>query len=779
MRQASVEQQLTRVLASPQFASSDRLQRFLRYVIEQSATGNESELKEYSIGVEVYGRGAEFDPRYDSIVRTEANRLRNRLRDYYENAGASDPILIELPRGRYVPLITWRAPTEPTPSPASDVAAVQSAQPGPEESITPSNRTRWLRRPVVVFSTLTTALIAAVAATSLLTRDSRHSRPTERTRQWVLIADFDNRTGDSTLDDAVESALEVELSHQSSRIDVVPPARIDDVLRLMRLPVDTRLSRTLAREVALRDSHIPALITGSLARIGDKYSVDVTIVDSQSDKIVAAERQIATRSGLLSALGQASRSIRSHLGETVDRLEPPRRLDPETTQSLRAIQLFTTANTMMQRWQWSAAEPLLRDAIAADPQFASGHMYLAWVLFNLQRPQAEWLEELERAEFLTDKTTERERLFILGSGHSMRNNRPAAIAAYEALTSLYPNDFWALNNLANLATNLEPGRGSLHLVRFAELMPQNFSANMRTAWALALEGKLDVSRTYAQRARAAAAPADAVFVLDVLAANDAWITGDAGRARSVMVNIVQTSSSAHLRWYFEAVGIPALALGMVDVAEKAIQEGAPPRYRARWMAVAALTRKDRTALKLQAKDLVDYNPNPLDALILIRAGDLRSARRMLQAADSVKIFLATPTQLKGLWQVVEGEVALAEGQKARATALFDSAISNLQDSMFLEYFVAADRLAELLSETGDVARARTVLRTAVNRRANAFLQGLYFWTLCATRLAALERLAGNDDRALALDIEVAALRGFPLPSQTERQIRPESSAANR
>src|SRR6266853_3884826 len=94
---------LERALESSPFATADRLRRFLRYIVEKSLSGQPEALREYSIGLEVYGRKPDFDPRVDAIVRVEASRLRSKLREYYDAAGRRDPIRIELPKGTYVP----------------------------------------------------------------------------------------------------------------------------------------------------------------------------------------------------------------------------------------------------------------------------------------------------------------------------------------------------------------------------------------------------------------------------------------------------------------------------------------------------------------------------------------------------------------------------------------------------------------------------------------------------------------------------------------------------
>jgi len=100
----AARQQLIRVLASSGFARNERMAQFLRFVVERHLTGKDSELKESVIAMEVFGRRPDHDLTRDSIVRTEAGRLRSRLSEYYTSEGKDDPMIIELPKGGYVPV---------------------------------------------------------------------------------------------------------------------------------------------------------------------------------------------------------------------------------------------------------------------------------------------------------------------------------------------------------------------------------------------------------------------------------------------------------------------------------------------------------------------------------------------------------------------------------------------------------------------------------------------------------------------------------------------------
>lgn len=100
---AAVNRHLDRALRSPLFRNAGRQSRFLRFVVDTALQSPESTIKEFEIGMAVYDRRSDYDPRTDPIVRVEAARLRARLREYYETT-PPDIVRIDIPKGRYVPL---------------------------------------------------------------------------------------------------------------------------------------------------------------------------------------------------------------------------------------------------------------------------------------------------------------------------------------------------------------------------------------------------------------------------------------------------------------------------------------------------------------------------------------------------------------------------------------------------------------------------------------------------------------------------------------------------
>jgi TolB-like protein/Tfp pilus assembly protein PilF len=119
-----VRSAVAKVTSSSIFADSQRMERFLRFAVEETLRGNGGRLKEIVIGAEVFDRGASYDPRLDPIVRVEARRLRSKLRAYYEGEGKDDDLIIEFPKGTYQPVFKPRSPAATAPPVLQASAAI-------------------------------------------------------------------------------------------------------------------------------------------------------------------------------------------------------------------------------------------------------------------------------------------------------------------------------------------------------------------------------------------------------------------------------------------------------------------------------------------------------------------------------------------------------------------------------------------------------------------------------------------------------------------------------
>src|SRR5437868_2271524 len=119
--------ELDRVLHSPAFQRSDRLQKFLKFVSDLTLNGESSRINEYLIGSEVFQRGPDYSPNEDSIVRRQAHTLRRKLQEHYETDGSESTVRIELPTGGYIPVFRRQGETaSTTAAPAMEPEAAEA-----------------------------------------------------------------------------------------------------------------------------------------------------------------------------------------------------------------------------------------------------------------------------------------------------------------------------------------------------------------------------------------------------------------------------------------------------------------------------------------------------------------------------------------------------------------------------------------------------------------------------------------------------------------------------
>jgi len=189
--------QLERILKSPALVTSPNLCRFLRYVVEETLAGRSGSIKEYSIGVRVFGRGDEFNPRLDPIVRVQARNLRGRIDRYYSGEGAADPVVIELPKGAYVPVFRVVEP----PPPVVAAEAIDAPAASPAHAPDPPRGAVWPRSALIVTGVL--ILLALVALAMART----HAAPSSLTHAPDALAQDLYIRGRYVMDRQTEAAL--------------------------------------------------------------------------------------------------------------------------------------------------------------------------------------------------------------------------------------------------------------------------------------------------------------------------------------------------------------------------------------------------------------------------------------------------------------------------------------------------------------------------------------------------------------------------------------------
>ena len=739
-----IDAQVARILRSKPFAASERLQAFLRFVVTETVEGRGADLKEYTIGARVYDRGPDFDPKSDSIVRAEARRLRSRLRAYYEGAGTDDTVEIALPSGRYVPVFLPRSSPTDSADRSQESGALECVQ--DDSSLTPPHRSR-VARVALAFTLLILSVLALVWTV----------RPQTERAQAVLLVVQSGPNVEALVTSMVEATLESELA-RSRHVSPIPRIRVEDALALLKAPSDTPLTPEVARAVAARDAGVEAIVVTTVAQLPSGYTVHAAIEDAGSGRALGTVQEPLTdSSGVQHTARKLAASIRIVLGEaTLARREL---LEAAASRSHRAVRFFSRAAVLISRRDWVGAEPLLREALGEDPQFGSAHIYLAWVLSNLGKPREDVMSEVAAAEATAASATERERLFIRASALSLKGETAKAIPVYEALLLIEPNHYWALNNLAQITTNLDPQRAPHYLRRFADRRPLDFATNFGAAEILTLRYHDAASaRPYLRRAAQSAGPDDPVFMLDWLRAYGPWVNGDLRPFRRVAVD-VRALPPPHSRQSQRAItaALMLLATGRATDAQAMLQWMSDPVVTNRWSAIAAATLGDEGGLRAYAKNLIGTRPNPLSAIVLSWAGYTDEARVMSIERNWARIPAVKPNERDGLWRVADAERLSSAGQHTEALRLLEQSLEVLRDSAYPEYFIAVSSLADDAIRNGDPYRARAILENAAVRRAAAYGQNTIFWIGCVSRLASLERHLGNINAAYRVERDLKLL----------------------
>jgi TolB-like protein len=290
---ADVRRQLDRLLASAVFANAGRMSRFLRFVVEKKLAGEGERLKEYVIGVEVFDRAADYDPRVDSIVRVEAARLRAKLAEYYAGEGSRDTVVLGLPKGGYAPVVTL-----------SSVAPPATAELPPIVTAAGANEAAGSRRGWVLG-----VLLVAAAAMVAVVVSKPWSAPADTKGLRVAVMPFAPPAGD-----AAAAALATHLT-EGVTAELVRAGRFavvaSSAARAAYLPgVRPReLAATLDADV---------LIEARIERDGERVRVEARAADGRHER----KLWVGGFAGTTAESDALEREIATEIAAALSRLEP-------------------------------------------------------------------------------------------------------------------------------------------------------------------------------------------------------------------------------------------------------------------------------------------------------------------------------------------------------------------------------------------------------------------------------------------------------------------------
>jgi tetratricopeptide (TPR) repeat protein len=289
------------------------------------------------------------------------------------------------------------------------------------------------------------AVLTALAAAGLFV--AFHRQPKLAPQATIVLADFENKTGDAVFDDTLKQALAAGLQ-QSPFLHIVSDQKAGEILRLMDHSPRDPLKPENAWDLCQRAGS-PAVLFGSIASLGSHYAIALNAVSCVTgDSLDREEFEAARKEEVLSALDKATTRLRGKLGESLSSIQKfDMQLAAVTTPSLDALRAWTTATMTRSEKGDAAAVPLLKRAIALDPDFAMAYAELGTVYANLQQPGLA-AASMKKAYELRDRSSQWEKFYIESHYyHFVTGQLDKTNEVYEVWSQTYPWDSTPLVNL--------------------------------------------------------------------------------------------------------------------------------------------------------------------------------------------------------------------------------------------------------------------------------------------------------------------------------------------
>jgi predicted Zn-dependent protease len=503
---------------------------------------------------------------------------------------------------------------------------------------TPSGSSRFRDWRIIVPLAL---VLLAVAVGALLIYPRRARGLTEK--DTILLADFDNKTGDEVFDETLRQALVVDLG-QSPFLNVLSDRKVTATLRLMSRRPDERVTGEIAREVCQRLGS-KAMLAGSISSLGSSYVIGLDAVNcATGDSLVQEQVQARTKEDVLKALGNAATDLRGKLGESlasVQKFSTP--IEEATTSSLEALKAYSVGRRVGYAKGDVAAIPYHQRALELDHSFALAYRALGVAYSNLGQATRS-IENEKKAFELRERVSEREKYAIIARYYSdVTGELEKANQTYDLWKQSYPRDFLAPGNLGDnyLRTGqwekalretqdtirLEPNSAvfntNLIEIQLALNRPEEAKATVEQVMARKLDSNLlrvamyeaafvrgDQETMQQQLAWAAGRPGEEDWLLSTQSDTEAYF-GRLAKAREFSQRAIESATRAD--------AMEAAALWQLNAALREAEFGNPSSARQKALEAMAL---------VPGRDV-----RSLAALALARAGDTVQAQKLAESLN--------------------------------------------------------------------------------------------------------------------------------------------------
>jgi len=495
----AIGQQLDRILSSGVFLAAKRSRMFLRYVVERSLLN--SVPKEYEIAVEVLGRPSDYDPDVDAAVRVEAGRLRNRLREYYDTVGKTDPILIEIPKGGYGTVFICREVNRNSSAP--DRVAPPAEPGGPEaqpqvESIPHSTWSTYLGRiasvkwRIAVTVGLAMIIFGPVFSSWFTGRRIQANRPVLS----LAVLPLQNLSGNPNEEyfaDGMTDALITELAH-------TPNLRVVSRTSVMQDKGKKKPLRQVASELG-----VDAVVEGSIVRSGDRVRITAQLIDVRDDRHLWAQTYEEPISDILIVQDKVVRDITL---QTQAALKPGRERVRAKRINPAAYDAYLRGLYFLNQRDIDKSVDYFQQAVALDSTYAGAYAGLAEALTTQgvsggsARPheQSQALASAKRAIELDPESGEAYAALGLVEINFEKDWQAAGRDLEKGIALSPGNPLTEMQYSLYLDAMARPEEAVSHMRRALQLDPRSFLMNRHLGVTLYFARHYDEALFYLQRA---------------------------------------------------------------------------------------------------------------------------------------------------------------------------------------------------------------------------------------------------------------------------------------
>ncbi len=488
----------------------------------------------------------------------------------------------------------------------------------------------------------------------------------------ILVADFDNRTGDPDFDATLKQALTIDLE-ESPYLSVMSAQKVSEMLALMAHKPDEAVTPALARQMCQRLGS-GALMTGQIARYGKGFVLTVGAEScATGDEIGREQAQAPDKDGVLHALGTALSSMRGRLGESLASIRAhDKPLVEATTSSLPALKSLSLGDQERARGDDLGSIPFYRAAIQQDPEFALAYARLGTVYSNTGE-DVRGREAYQKAYDLRDRASERERFYIDAHYFTATGDLARAREVYDLWRRTYVHDYVPVHNLGSLY--LEDGEVERALQAFRDataLDPRDPLSRSSVTEVLLALGRFGEARSIAEtqlrELGESPQPRLELYLLDYITGNRADMAEQARHVQGAPLDLDRAELDLEIALHegrFAAVqaAMPsftqqAQTRGRVEYAQSRIA------YLLLVRAQAGFTRDTRAGVAQLVASKLSDDTTLLAAFALAVAGDGARARALAAPVWARVAAAASYTQI--VKPTFDALLALHEGHPARA-----------------------------------------------------------------------------------------------------------------